>query len=436
VHQLGNSFDHLLANPWAVIVLRITVALLASMVAWWIAGRLKRVIDWVFDRIEDALHLRSQGSSLGRLTGAAGPLSTLLDTIAALLRFVVWAFLLYAWLLLIAYLLDASHRSVDLILDPVKRTLLAAGRELVAFLPDLVILILIIAFGRVLHSLVITIGRGIALGRIRAFGLDPSVATPTRRLLTFGLWVSMIVLAAPYLPGAGSKAFQAISVLLGLLVSLGSSSLISNLIGGLSLTYAHAFRVGDRVKIGEHLGDIVALGAITTRLRTIKDEEIVLPNGLVSSASIINYSKYAGASGVQAHAEVTIGYETASERVERALIVAALDTPGVQSDPRPYVLQTELHDYYIRYEICAYTKRPTELHLIETSLRRKMQQHLFADGIEICSPAFFALRDGNAVQLPSAAQQVLAGSERQDLRQEHAIAANRSFVVKVGTRTE
>jgi small-conductance mechanosensitive channel len=433
---LQQPLGNLLANPWVLIVVRVSVALLATVMVWWIGGRLKRVVDWVFDRIEDALHLRSQGSSLGRLTGAAGPLSTLLDTLAALLRFLVWAVLLYGWLLLIAYLLDESHRSVDLILDPVKTTLIAAGRGLVEFLPDLVILTLIVAFGRVLHSVVVTVGRGIALGRIRAFGLDPSVATPTRRLLTFALWVSMIVLAAPYLPGAGSKAFQAISVLLGLLVSLGSSSLISNLIGGLSLTYAHAFRVGDRVRIGEYLGDIVALGAITTRLRTIKDEEIVLPNGMVSAAAIVNYSQYAGTTGVQAHAEVTIGYETASDRVERALVAAALDTPSIQPEPAPYVLQTELHDYYVRYELCAYTKRPTELHLIEANLRRKMQQHLFADGIEICSPAFLALRDGNAIQLPNAAQQALAASSNQEVRQEHAIANSRAFVVKVGSRSE
>jgi len=428
--------QELLANPWVVLVVRVAAALLGTVVAWWLGGRLRQLIDWLFDRVERALQARTQAMPLAKITGATGPLATLLETIAALLRFAVWLLLLYGWLLLVAYLLDESHRSVELILNPVKDTISSAGASIIAFLPDLVVLVLIVALGRVLHSVVAAIARSIALGRVTTFGIDASVATPTRRLLTFFLWVSMIVLAAPYLPGAGSKAFQAVSVLLGLLVSLGSSSLISNLIGGLSLTYSRAFRVGDRVKVGDFLGDVTSLGAITTRLRTIKDEEVVLPNGFVSSASIVNFSRYASATGVQAHAEVTIGYDMASARVERALVAAALDTPGILAQPAPYVLQPELHDYYIRYEICAYTNRPTELHLIETSLRRKMQQHLFADGIEICSPAFFALRDGNAVQLPKAAQEALTGSSNEELAREYTEAAQRSFLVKVGSNSE
>lgn len=428
--------QELLANPLVVNVVRVAAALLATVVAFWLAGRVRKLIDWTFDRLEAGLQKRAEESALGRLSVAVGPLSTLLDTLAAILRFVAWACLLYGWLLLIAYLLDRSHRVVELIQEPVHEALTSAALAVVHFLPDLVILLLILALGRVLYSVVAAVARSIALGRVTAFGLDPSVANPTRRLLTFFLWVSMIVLAAPYLPGAGSKAFQAISVLLGLLVSLGSSSLVSNLIGGLSLTYSRAFRVGDRVKVGEYLGDVVALGAITTRLRTIKDEEIVLPNGVVSSASIINFSKYAVTTGVQAHAEVTVGYDVAYDRVERALLAAAADTPGILAEPPPYVLQPELHDYYVRYEICAYTKRPTELHLIETNLRRKMQVHLFADGVEICSPAFLALRDGNAAQLPAAVRAALGKSSRAELAEEYLESAQRAFAVKLGTRAE
>lgn len=427
--------QQLLANPWVVYVVRVSAVLLATVLCIWLGGRLRRIIDWIFDRIEAGLHKRAQASTLGRLTGAIGPVSTLLDTLAAILRFAAWFLLLYAWVLLVAYLLDRSNHAVDVILRPVRETLSSAGLAVIEFLPDLVVLALIGALGRVLHSVVAAVARSIALGRVTAFGLDSSVAGPTRRLLTFFLWVSMIVLAAPYLPGAGSKAFQAISVLLGLLVSLGSSSLVSNLIGGLSLTYSRAFRIGDRVKVGDYVGDVVALGAITTRLRTIKDEEVVLPNGMVSSASIINYSKYAVATGVQAHAEVTIGYDVAYDRVERGLVAAALDTPGVLMQPTPYVLQTELHDYYVRYELCAYTNRPTELHLIETNLRRKMQEHLFKDGIEICSPAFMALRDGNPVQVPAGTHEALAKHQNRDLADEYAAAMQRAFAVKTNSDT-
>lgn len=430
------NLQQLLENPWVVYVVRVSAVLLATVFCLWAGGRLRKLIDWIFDRIETTLQERAQASTFGRLTGAVGPVSTLFDTLAAILRFAVWFLLLYAWALLVAYLLDSSHRAVDIILRPVRDTLGSAVLAVVAFIPDLVVLVLIVALGRVLHSVVAAVGRSIALGRVTAFGLDPSVAGPTRRLLTFFLWVSMIVLAAPYLPGSSSKAFQAVSVLLGLLVSLGSSSLVSNLIGGLSLTYSRAFRVGDRVKVGDYLGDVVALGAITTRLRTIKDEEVVLPNGMVSSTSIINYSKYAIATGVQAHADVTVGYDVGYARVERALVAAALETPGVLSQPTPYVLHKELHDHFIRYELCAYTNRPTELHLIETDLRRKIQEHLFRDGIEMCSPGFMALRDGNAPQIPAEAGAALARHENRERADEFAAAMRRAFAVKASTGAE
>lgn len=392
---LLRQVEQFLKYPWMWFVLRAAAVLLVTVVFWRLAGALRRWINWAFGKLEGFIEGRAKTLPLRVLSGAAGPLSTALETLAGLLRILAWFVLLYSWVLILALLLDESQRYAGLVLDPLHQAMDRGLTAVVSFLPDLVILVLIVALGRVLQSVVEAIGRAIALGRISAPGLDPTVAAPTRRILTFILWVSMVILAMPYLPGSESKAFQAVSVLLGLLVSLGSSSLVSNLIGGLSLTYVHAFRTGDRVKIGEHLGDIVALGAVTTRLRTIKDEEIILPNGVVSSAVIVNYSRYASSGGVQASARVSIGYDTPFDVVERLLVEAGLDTPRVLTTPKPYVLEPELHDYYVIYELCAYTTRATELHLIESELRRRIQLHLNAAGIEIRSPALVAVRDGS-----------------------------------------
>jgi len=304
------------------------------------------------------------------------------------------------------------------------------------FLPNVVVLVLIVAFGRVLQSVVRAFTQSIALGRAATLGFDASVATPTHRILSFVLWVSMIVLAAPYLPGAESKAFQAVSVMLGILLSLGSSSLVSNLIAGLTLTYARAFRVGDRMRIGDHYGDVVALGPVTTRLRTIKDEELILPNSFAHGTAITNYSRFAQTTGVQAHAQVTIGYDTPYTVVEALLVRAALATPGIAAEPLPYVLQPALEDYYVRYEICAYTRLPNELHLTEANLNRKILDTFFAAGVEICSPAFTSIRDGNAIGMPREAVRAALETLEGDRQGALVDATERQFRVSSGQRAK
>lgn len=390
-----------ISHPLADVALRVFIAVLVTLFAWWLAKRLNRILHWVGTRIERLIKSRTRDIKLPGIDQISQEaLTTAVDTIAGLLRVMLVATLFYAWLVFTAYILDESHHYVWLILHPLQNSAASAAAALTDFLPNIVILVLIFAVGRVLQSIIRAFTSGIALGKITTFGLDSAVATPTHRILSFVLWVSMIILAAPYLPGSDSKAFQAVSVMLGVLVSLGSSSFISNLIAGLTLTYSRAYRIGDRVRIGPHLGDVVALGAITTRIRTIKDEELIIPNGFAHGNPIVNYSRFSSEPGVQAHVQVTIGYDIPYAIVESLLIRSALATPGIAAEPSPYVLQPDLLDNGIAYEICAYTRIPNELHLIEANLRRRIQDQFFAAGIELCTPAYTAIRDGNASVIP------------------------------------
>lgn len=427
----------LLTQPWTHWIVRGCIAFVATIFALWLSAQLKRLLTWAFDRAEARIEKRAHALGLRGIASISGPaVATLLDTIAGLLRIVLMAVIFYAWLVLVAYLLDDSHEYAWLILNPLEKSVGKAGTAVTHFLPDLVIIVLIVAFGRVIQSMIRAFTKGIALGRVTAFGLDSAVAVPTHRLLSFVLWVCMVILAAPYLPGSESKAFQAVSVMLGLLVSLGSSSLMSNLIGGLTLTYSRAYRVGDRVRIGEHLGDVVLLGAITTRLRTIKDEELILPNGFVFSSVIKNYSRHAPTTGVQANAQITIGYDVSYVIVEALLVKAALATSGIAAEPTPYVLQLELHDYFVRYEVCAYTRLPNELHVIEANLRRRVQDYFFEAGIEICTPAVMALRDGNEPMMPAVYKKNPSEHFDEETAAEVQKGLDRSFRVRVDSKPD
>jgi small-conductance mechanosensitive channel len=214
-------------------------------------------------------------------------------------------------------------------------------------------------------------------------------------LIAFG-----VVVAFPYLPASDSPAFTGVSVFMGVLISLASSSALSNMMAGIVLTYTNAFRLGDRVRVGDTFGDIVETSLLATHIRTIKNEDVTLPNSVVLSSSVINYSRAANTLGLILHTTVTIGYDTPWRKVHDLLVGAALSTPGVQTEPPPFVWQTALNDFYVTYEINAYTNSVREMVDIYAALHARIQDAFYAAGVEIMSPHYTSLRDGNAVAIP------------------------------------
>jgi small-conductance mechanosensitive channel len=209
-----------------------------------------------------------------------------------------------------------------------------------------------------------------------------------------------VVVAFPYLPASSSPAFTGVSVFLGILLSLASSSALANIIAGLVLTYTRAFRLGDRVQIGDTYGDIVDMSTLVTKVRTIRNEEVTIPNGVVLGVSVTNYTRQAKTLGLILHTRVTIGYDAPWRTVHQLLIEAALATPGVLQEPRPFVWQTSLNDFYVTYEINASTGSPHDAPAIYADLHSRIQDAFFAAGVEIMSPHYASLRDGNTVAIP------------------------------------
>jgi small-conductance mechanosensitive channel len=272
----------------------------------------------------------------------------------------------------------------------------------VGYLPSLAVLVVLFFGGRFLVRLLRLVFNGIAVERIRLPGFDSEWAWPTFTVVRFLLVVFLAVMAFPYLPGSASPAFQGVSIFLGVLVSFGSSGAVADVISGIVLTYTRAFHVGDRVKIADAVGDVVEKSMFVTRVRTPKNVDVTLPNALVLGNPIVNFSAQAAAgSGLILHPAVTIGYDAPWRRVHELLIDAARATEGVLAEPEPFVLQTALDDFYVRYELNVHTRDATRMPAIYSELYRNIQDRFHAAGVEIASPHLAAVRDGNQVQIPT-----------------------------------
>jgi small-conductance mechanosensitive channel len=277
----------------------------------------------------------------------------------------------------------------------------------------LVVLYFLTAYGVKFTRLVF---QGIRVGRIEVAGFEPEWAMPTFKIIRLLIWAFALVIAFPYLPGSGSPAFQGVSIFLGVLLSLGGSASMANVVSGVVLTYTNAFRVGDRVRIANVTGDVLERTLFVTRLRTPKQEAVTIPNAKVLANETINYSSTARSDGVMLHTTVTLGYDVEWRTVHEAMIEAALATEGIENEPAPFVLQTALGDFYVHYEINALTKDAAAMPATYSRLHQNLQDKLHGAGIEIASPHLAAIRDGNHANIPD-----------KDLRDDYEAGAFRVF---------
>ncbi len=231
-------------------------------------------------------------------------------------------------------------------------------------------------------------------------GFYPEWADASFKIVRFLTIAFAAVVAFPYLPGSESPAFKGISVFLGVLFSLGSTSAVANVVAGVILTYMRAFKLGDRVKIADTVGDVTEKTLLVTRVRTIKNVDITIPNAMVLGSHIVNYSSSAKDYGLILHTSVTIGYDIPWRQVHQLLIGAAKATENILELPEPFVFQKSLDDFYVNYELNAYTEKPTIMARIYSQLHQNIQEKFNEAGVEIMSPHYAQLRDGNRTTIP------------------------------------
>lgn len=380
---------------------RAALALLATFLLGWLLRKIGALTTRIADAIEDRLEEQEGGVAVHKVEiFSRYSVLRIARIVLGGARWFAIVGCVYLWLLACAFALDKSRRIADAILEPLLSALVRIGQALIGFLPNLLFLVAIVLVARLAMHVVTLFARAIEQGRVEFPWLPRDLAMPSRRLVSIAIWVLAFIMALPYLPGSDSRVGQGVGIVLGILLSLGSTSITANLLAGLVLTYSRAYREGDRVKIGDVVGDVTALGAFMTRVRTIKDEEIVIPNAVIQGGAVLNYSRYSKETGVQVHTQVTIGYNTPWRTVHRLLITSAKYVEGILLIPPPYVLQRALDDFYVRYELCAFSNRPNELHLVEARLNQSIQDVFFREGVEICSPHYRQYRDGNPPALP------------------------------------
>ncbi len=275
----------------------------------------------------------------------------------------------------------------------------AVARGFVAYLPNLFFIAVIILVTYYLIKFTKLIFNEIGKGTIALPGFYKGWARPTFKIVRFLIIAFTAIAIFPYLPGAGSDAFKGVSLFLGVLFSLGSTGAIANIVAGVVLTYTRAFDIGDRVKISDTVGDVTERTLLATYVRTTKNVDITVPNAMVLGSHIINYSTSAR-TGLILHTGVTIGYDVPWKQVHELLLAAARDTENVEEEPAPFVLQTSLDDFYVSYELNAYTDKPQMMAKIYSELHQNIQDKFNEAGVEIMSPHFSAVRDGHQINIP------------------------------------
>ncbi len=252
----------------------------------------------------------------------------------------------------------------------------------------LLFLIIIFLVTRYLLKLIKLLFTGLQNGDIVIKNFYPDWAMPTFKILRILIIAFSLIIAYPYIPGSDSSAFKGVSVFLGLLLSLGSSSFISNVIAGYTLTYRRAFRRGDRIRVNESEGFVEEQSLLVTRLRSVKFEEIVIPNSLLINSNIINYTSRAKELGLILHTVVGIGYETPWRQVDAMLKSAADRTEGLLKDPPPYVLKLSLGDFAVNYEINAFCNDATRMHFLYNQLHQNILDVFNENNVQIMTPAY------------------------------------------------
>ena len=268
------------------------------------------------------------------------------------------------------------------------------------YIPNLFTIFVICLAVKYLVRLVHYLATEVQSDRLKLNGFYPDWAMPTFHIIRFLLYAFMIAMIYPYLPGSDSGVFQGISVFVGLIVSLGSSTVIGNIIAGLVITYMRPFKLGDRIKLNDTTGNVIEKTPLVTRIRTPKNELVTIPNSFIMSSHTVNYSASARTYGLIIHAEVSIGYDVPWRKVHSLLLKAAQATQGVAADPEPFVLETELQDWYPVYQINAYITEADQLAQIYSNLYQSIQDVFAEADVEIMSPHYMAVRDGNEKTIP------------------------------------
>ena len=351
------------------------------------------VVFWVFRRLYAFLQPRVASRMLNLETRSqhifrGDQLWGLLRNALQLIRTLIVLFIIYVFANFALSLFPQTRYAADKLFQFVFAPVSHMTEAVIGFIPDLVFLLVLFFITRYVLKLARGVFTAIDTGRLQFKGFETEWAWPTYRIVRLFIFIFALVIAYPFIPGSDSAAFQGISVLLGVLFSLGSTSVISNVIAGYTMTYRRAFRIGDRVKIGKTVGDVTEMRVLVTHVKTPKNEEVIIPNSTILNGEVTNYSTMARVQGLILYTTVGIGYEVPWRQVEAMLLLAAENTDGLLKEPKPFIRQKSLADFAVNYELNVYCDDASQMMKLYTGMHRNIQDVFNENGIQIMTPAY------------------------------------------------
>ena len=319
------------------------------------------------------------------------------EAIAALVRYglnfvllVVFFLGFYYYLSFVLLAFAETRYFAQLLLTYLTEPVLVIFRGILSYIPNLIMLGLISWVTLYIIKGMRVFFDAVEAGTFEMGDFESHWVNPTFNIARVVVILIALVFAVPYIPGSDSAAFQGLTILVGAMLSLGANSVVSNMLAGLFVIYRRSTSIGDRIQIGEHIGDVVQIKLMETHLKSIKNELISIPNAQLMNSDVVNFSKKTDGSGLLLHTTVGIGYEEPPEKVEAMLIEAARRTKGIKAKPEPFVLWTALADYAINYQINGYTTRGSIIPKIRSDLHRNIVAVFNENGVQIMTPSYMA----------------------------------------------
>ena len=318
------------------------------------------------------------------------------------LFYLIIILILYLSLPLVFSIFPATRGFADKLFGYVLAPLKSMFSGIIGFIPNLIkIIVTVLVFRYLIKGLRFFAGE-IEKKRLKIKGFYPDWAFPTFYIIRILMYAFMFIVIYGALPESDSDIFKGVSVFVGILFTLGSTSIVGNMVSGLVLTYMRPFKVGDRIKIGDLVGNVVEKTPLVTRIRTPKNEEVTIPNSSITSAQTLNYSHSARTYGLILHTKLTFGYDTPWRKIHELLLEAANRTPDVLDKPKPFILQTALDDFYAEYQLNVYIRDADKIPRIYSAMYQNVMDVFNDAGVEIMSPHYQAHRDGSQAAMPDA----------------------------------
>ncbi|MDR2860387.1 MAG: mechanosensitive ion channel family protein [Elusimicrobiota bacterium] len=370
-------------NMWYIIAKRLGLVILVLLLTYFII----KYVNKFYGKLKQNIWQRRENlpAVINKIIGA-GQQMQIITGFLNILRSVFIVFIIIIDAMIFLWLFPETRSFANNIIGYILNPLKNFGHALWNYIPDLFAIIIISAIYLVSSKILKAAAHKIESGDIKIKSFYPDWAMSTYNIVRAILLIFTIIAAFPHLPNSNSEAFKGMSMFIGLLLSLGSTSIINNIVSGFVITYMRPFQIGDRIKMGENDGTVIEKTALVTRIRTPKNERITIPNSQIMATYTINYTNSAKNNGLILHREVALGYDVPWRKVHELLIEAALKTPEVLRDPAPFVLQSALDDFYARYQINVYTDNADMMQKIYTHLYENVQDILIRENIELSLP--------------------------------------------------